>query len=102
MTPVDRLTGMLDRRRFEQPNDTLGHAAGDGLLRCISATLTGVLRSHDVAGLGHDGSDFDSLYRHADTALYAEQAIRRAARAPLPVPDRPPSPDTAPIRETAS
>ena len=46
---------MLDLDNFKQLNDTLGHDAGDELLRMIGPRLEGVARADDmIARLGGD------------------------------------------------
>jgi diguanylate cyclase (GGDEF)-like protein/PAS domain S-box-containing protein len=68
----------LDLDQFKIINDTCGHAAGDDLLRSISATLTQGLRSADILGrLG--GDEFGIVLAHCASAqaLRIAEEIRR-------------------------
>ena len=68
----------LDLDRFKQVNDTLGHPAGDALLRAVAGRLRGCLRKCDtVARLG--GDEFAviqaPLDRTEDAGLLAQRIV---------------------------
>ncbi|MDQ1686032.1 MAG: diguanylate cyclase [Frankiaceae bacterium] len=66
---------LLDLDGFKQINDTLGHAAGDDLLRRASAAWQATLRTTDVLGrLG--GDEFAVILERTDAAA-AEEVIAR-------------------------
>ncbi|MDX6202183.1 MAG: hypothetical protein QOJ83_1683 [Frankiales bacterium] len=90
---ADRRTGrssalvLLDLDHFKHVNDTLGHAAGDALLRAVGQRLPPLLRSGDtVARLG--GDEFAVLLRDVESpasAMRRTQALLRTISEPLSV-----------------
>jgi two-component system cell cycle response regulator len=73
----------LDLDGFKDVNDTLGHAAGDLLLKTVAARLLGAVREEDtVARLG--GDEFMIALWHVigvdDTALVAEKLVNAVAQ----------------------
>ena len=67
----------IDLDRFKVVNDTCGHAAGDALLKDLSARLSGTLRASDVlARLG--GDEFGVLLRF--TAAKDAEAVAEKLR----------------------
>jgi diguanylate cyclase (GGDEF)-like protein len=77
---------MVDLDGFKSVNDTLGHAAGDQVLRDVSDRLTAVLPDNAVvARLG--GDEFAALLADTppDRARRSAHAMREALRAPYVV-----------------
>jgi diguanylate cyclase (GGDEF)-like protein/PAS domain S-box-containing protein len=60
---------LLDLDRFKQVNDTLGHPAGDALLREVAARLKATLRETDV--LARLGGDEFAIIQASDGDQYA-------------------------------
>jgi diguanylate cyclase (GGDEF)-like protein len=86
----------MDLDQFKRINDTLGHGAGDELLRAVAAVLFDQVRSTDVVGrtgapdseisrLG--GDEFAILLTGVSSRADAEKVARRILEAvPTPVP----------------
>ena len=72
---------LLDIDRFQQLNDTLGHPAGDRLLRAVAARLRASVRDEDTVAR-HGDDDFAILVEDigtndADALAHAEQVARK-------------------------
>ncbi|HEY2602072.1 MAG TPA: EAL domain-containing protein [Thermoleophilaceae bacterium] len=82
---------MMDLNRFKEVNDSLGHQAGDDLLKEVGDRLRGALRASDtVARLG--GDEFGLLLPEpstSDDVLGVVERIRQALERPVYVQDLP-------------
>lgn len=79
----------VDIDRFKSVNDTMGHSAGDAVLRAVAERIRSALRSGDaVARMG--GDEFlvvlEGLH-DLDEAVAIAQKIRTACAAPVATPD---------------
>ena len=81
---------IVDLDRFKEINDTLGHSAGDKLLKAVAHTLRKLLRQTDtVARFG--GDEFTLLFEDIDNAtqvLSIAEKIQDTFRQPLSVDGR--------------
>jgi len=80
---------MLDIDHFKNVNDTYGHAAGDDVLRVVSARIQKCLRDKDMVGrLG--GEEFAMMFpgtSRGNGKVIAERLRRALADAPIPIED---------------
>ena len=76
----------VDLDDFKVVNDSLGHGAGDRLLREVGARLRGCLREHDTVGrLGGDEFAILAEDTDLDTARMLAQRVLTALGAPFPL-----------------
>ena len=76
---------LVDIDRFRQLNDTVGHAAGDRLLRAVGQRLRASVREEDTVAR-HGDDDFAVLIEHigdteSEALAHAEQVVRKIQRA---------------------
>jgi diguanylate cyclase (GGDEF)-like protein len=82
---------VIDLNKFKLVNDTLGHEAGDELLRTVSGRFRSVLR--DVDTLARTGGDeFTAILDQVQSLMDAEivaEAVRKCLHAPIVLRDSP-------------
>jgi diguanylate cyclase (GGDEF)-like protein len=110
---LDRATQLLARQRrgheltaalyididgFKEVNDTMGHAAGDELLRTVAERLETTVRAQDTVGR-MSGDEFVVLFEaNADEPIEAlAERLNDVLREPIVL-----TPDAAPVQVTAS
>lgn len=86
-TPSDVVLAYCDLDNFKQVNDSLGHAAGDALLREVAARVAACVRADDVVARvgGDELLVVLTGVRGMDGAVAAAEKIRTAVRRPLDV-----------------
>jgi len=72
---------MLDVDRFKDCNDTLGHAAGDSVLRAIAQHMNSLARSEDIV-CRYGGDEFLVVMAHVPLTILKEraEALRRGVQ----------------------
>jgi diguanylate cyclase (GGDEF)-like protein len=89
----------VDLDRFKDINDTLGHAAGDQVLKTVTHRLCSSVRASDTVAR-YAGDEFVVVLRHIiknDDVLRVAEKIIQVMEAPLPL-----GGDAAPLKVTAS
>jgi diguanylate cyclase (GGDEF)-like protein len=71
---------LLDLDRFKEVNDSLGHGAGDRVLREVAARLSGCLREVDTIAR-HGGDEFVVLLEEVDGPAEVQQVTVRMQEA---------------------
>lgn len=91
---------MVDIDHFKEINDTLGHAAGDQVLRTLAERLRGALREVDIVGR-YGGDEFIVLLPEAgpEMAVSVAERLREKLADPIKLS---PSEGGTPLRLTAS
>lgn len=90
---------LLDIDRFKDTNDTLGHHAGDELIRAVAQRLNGRMRGTDVLAR-IDGDEFAAILPRCDAseaARVVETLLETLRREPVPL-----AAAERPLRLTAS